>query len=111
MHRICTILESIRIAYKDMRESVSTTTDLCKLHFWDKIWEEQKAKSKHMKQMDAEFLPKRVRMVQNIAAESSRAPDVFGTLIVLRTTYNSLCTHVIGIPQGGKDRYRCLWGG
>ena len=52
-----------------------------------------------MKQLDTKSLPKRVRMAQDIAAESSRAPDVFGTGTILRTTYNSQCTHVIGIPH------------
>ena len=36
-------------------------------------------------------------MVQNIAAKSSRAPDVSRTRTILRTTYNSQCTHVTGI--------------
>ena len=49
MHRICTILGSMHIAYEDLRESVPPTANLHKLHFWDKIQEEQKAKSKHMK--------------------------------------------------------------
>ena len=97
MHRIYTILGSMRTAYNDLRESVPPTTDLRKLHLWDKIWEEQKAKSKCMKQLDAESLPKRVRMAQDIAAESSRAPNVSRTGTILCTTYNSLCTHVIGI--------------
>ena len=52
-----------------------------------------------MKQLDVEYLPKRVCMVQDIAVESSRAPDVYGTGTILRTTYNSQCTHVIGIPH------------
>ena len=38
MHRICTILGSMHIAYKDLIESIPPTSDLCKLHFWDKIW-------------------------------------------------------------------------
>ena len=50
-----------------------------------------------MQQLDSESLPKRVRMVQDIAAQSSRAPDVFGTGTNLGTTYNSQCTPVIGI--------------
>ena len=40
MHRIYTILGSMHIAYDDLRESVPPTADLCKLHLWDKIWEE-----------------------------------------------------------------------
>ena len=78
MHRIHTILGSMRIAYDDLRESVPPTADLRKFHLWDKIWEEQKAKSKRMKQQDAESLPKIVRMAQDIARESSRAPNDFG---------------------------------
>ena len=99
MHRICTILGSMRIAYDDLRESVPPTADLRKLHLWDKIWEEQKAKSRLIKQMDLESLPKRVRMDQDIASKSFRAPDVSGTRTILHTTYNSQCTHVIGIPH------------
>ena len=52
-----------------------------------------------MKQLDSESLPKRVRMVQDIAAEPSREPDVSRIGSILRTTYNSQCTHVIGIPH------------
>ena len=79
MHKIRTILGSMHIAYKDLRESIPTNANLCKLHFWDKIWEEKNAKSKRMKQLDAESLPKRVCIAQDIAAEPSRAPDVSGT--------------------------------
>ena len=99
MHRIRTILGSMRTAYNDLRESVPPIVDLHKLHLCDKIWEEQKAKSKHMKQLDTESLPKRVCMAQDIAAESSRALDVSGTWTILRTTYNALCMHVICIPH------------
>ena len=35
----------------------------------------------------------------SVAVESSRAPNVFGTSTILRTTYSSLCTHDIGIPH------------
>ena len=52
MHRIHTILGNMRIAYDDLRELVPPTANLCKLHLWDNIWEEQKAKSKRMKQLD-----------------------------------------------------------
>ena len=86
MYRIRTILGSMRIAYKDLRESVPPTNDLHKLHFWDKIWEEKKAKSKRMKPLDAESLPKGVCISQDIATQSSRAQDVSRTGIILRTT-------------------------
>ena len=72
MHRICTILGSMCISYDNLRELVAPTADLRKLHLWDKIWKEQKAKSKCMKQLDSESLPKRVHMVRDVAAESSR---------------------------------------
>ena len=38
-------------------------------------------------------------MVQYIAVESSRAPNVSGTGTIFCTTYSSQCTHVIGIPH------------
>ena len=97
MHTICTILGSMHIAYNDLRESIPPTDDLCKLHLWDKIWEEQNAKSKCMKYLDVDSLPKRVRIAQDIGAESSRVLDVSGTGTTMHTTYKSLCMHLIGI--------------
>lgn len=98
-HRIRTILGSMRVAYEDLKESVPPTADLRRLQFWDAAWSEQKGKSKRMKVMDAETLPKRVRLAQDAAAASSAQADTAGTGAILRTVYNAQCTHLIGIPH------------
>ena len=99
MHRICTILGNLHIAYKDLKESVPSSTNLRTLQLWDKIWEEQKVKSKRMKQLQAESLINRVSLTQDAAARSSKVPDLSGTGSIMRTVYNAISTHLIGIPH------------
>lgn len=99
MHIICTILGSVRIAYEDLKESVPSSTNLCMLQLWDKLWEEQKVKSKPMKQLDAEPLPKRLRITQDVVSQSSGVQDMSRTWAIMRIVYNAMCAHLICISH------------
>lgn len=98
-HTIRTIMGNMRMAHHDLRDSLPPGTDMAKLVLWDTIWMEQKAKNKRMRALDAESLPKKIRIAQDEGAASSARPDVAGTGTIMRTVYNSLCTHLIGIPH------------
>ena len=85
----------MRIAYDDLKELVPPTADHRKLQIWDRLWDEQKTKSKRMKLLEAESLPKRVRIAQDAvaAAGPSKATNVSGAGVIMRTVYNSMCPH------------------
>lgn len=52
-----------------------------------------------MKKLDPQRLQKRTRGYQDARAKTSAVPDKSGTGAIMRTVYNSLCTHLIGIPH------------
>ena len=86
-------------AFADLRELALPEANMEKLKLWDASWNEQKAKSKRMKVLNAHSLPKRVRIAQDTAATSVGPSDSSRTGAILRTRYNSQCTHLIGIPH------------
>ena len=56
----------MRTAYEDLKEAVPPEADLHRLRLLDQLWNEQKAKSKRMKALDAESLPKRVQILHEV---------------------------------------------
>ena len=96
-HKVRTVIGNMQIAYADLKESAPPSTDVAKLQLWHKHWKEEKAKNKRMKIMDPTSLPKRVRSDQDAAAEPQGRVDISRTGTIMRTTYNALCSHLLGI--------------
>lgn len=90
-------------ALDDMKELAPPVADRKKTEFWDTLWRAEKVKSKRHKYGDVSTLPKKILRQQDAAAEVGGRQDVSGAGASMRTAYNSMVAHILGLPHEALD--------